>query len=107
MVADVAAIEAGVELDRLVCAAIGHELVFFDAETRAQRQFRPSWDWSDAMFAAEKFGLFDVHGAGLQQAREWNVMERVGGREFNEDIASAPTGPLAISRAIIALRASK
>ena len=92
------------------------------------RSFRPSTDWNDAMYAAEKFGLFDcwardcvlrsIHGDG--EPRLWLVTDKMAyvreiakawgasinaPEEYCWDISEAETGPLAICRAILKLHA--
>lgn len=63
----------------------------------------PSTDWNDAMFAAETFGLLKSHRLGISSLDglwELKYYEHYSG---NERRAAAPTGPLAICRAILKL----
>ena len=111
-------IEAGPETDRLVADAVG--LVYVEEFDSAgpvevyfhdgRRSFRPSLDWSDAMLAAERFGLFhpEKHDAMLMQDFSgrnilWSI-QQVPRSSGWMAVAEAPTGPLAICRAILALR---
>lgn len=63
-----------------------------------QRAFHPSTDWNDAMFAVEKFGLFDRHILRFgKPAKVWLVEDQF---MFN---TTDPSGPLCICKAIITL----
>lgn len=84
--------------------------------------FIPSLDWNDAMFAAEKFGLFDTekHGhtmtysdlsdCGSGDKRRWFIADYESediGDQGSSWPTGAPTGPLAICRAILKLARDK
>lgn len=82
-------------------------------------RFRPSTDWNDAMFAAERFGLWtcgkDVGWMGgrfIQPPTLPNEPWRIGEwaetcQEVGSWLPAEPTGPLAISRAILVIAARK
>lgn len=67
--------------------------------------FRPSTDWNDAMFAAEKAGLFDGEpdqcGELFRLSRDWDGWdaERMAGQCING--SSHISGPLAICQCIL------
>lgn len=126
------AMEAGPEMDRLVAEAIGGRIVRyeddydqealllepsgsdrklqglkFDGETGYTSRFYPSHYWDAAMFAAERFGLFDEtnHGMVLWFAdNEWLIGRRL--YYPTPPRATEATGPLAICRAILKLHAA-
>lgn len=122
--AQIDALESGEELNRLVCEAI--ERLYAPAPVwlaPEDLRFDPTFNWKDAIYAAELFGLFGKmkafptwsprHGEEAEDARccltrdggEWWVLEHVGGWDFNESVSHANTGPLAICRAILKLSA--
>ena len=95
---DIDRLSAGAELDSLVAKACGmeqHHAVTFGWP------WCPSKDWNDAMLAAEKSELFDGRFLG-RHSKEWIVFDDGPLDEFKA-IGSAPTGPLAIARAIAKL----
>lgn len=83
------------------------------AVTITVTEFRPSTDWNDAMYAAERFGLFETKECLLDCCETvWGVTEKPVFAEwwlsFGDDlrqVATAPTGPLAICRALLKLHA--
>lgn len=128
--AEIDAMEPGPEMDRAVAEACG--LVLDKRSSGAlvrglQRSrtilrkiedgtrglhFRPSLEWDCAMFAAELFGLFDSRVAGRMSqtlghdGKQWSVqecyeppLEYIG--------TKAPTGTLALCRAILKLSRQK
>lgn len=120
------AIEAGPEIDALVCAAAGidggivrtlgkpDECLRATEDFPAMAQFRPSTDWNDAMLAADKFGLFgsEKHRHQLWQGTgsgggpdEWFV-ESFENENGNAGCVRHVSGPLAICRAILKLSQS-
>lgn len=104
--AEIDALEAGRELDRLVALECGFTLVYdngYDGEFKAElwpeepRVFRPSSDWNDAMLAAEKAGLFDEGFLeGYWSVKKWDSYDPVA-----IEIASHQSGPVAVCRAIL------
>lgn len=83
------------------------------------KPFHPSTDWNDAMLAAERFGLWNAGYSGdgrwggrflqppVSDQYQWFVGEWAEHcQETGEWISRAPTGPLAICRAILKLHAS-
>lgn len=108
------AMEAGPEMDiaiiEALVAASGERLELHTPRTA--NEFRPSTDWSDAMFAAEKFGLFDNYKFSqcltCSTPHSWTVSTGPHGDTEPAGVASgffanAETGPLAICRAILKL----
>lgn len=121
------AMPAGVALDREIARVIAgpelsEETSFHYITTphlrreNILRQFSPSTDWADAMFAADKFGLFEP-GGGIALAKDgdgesqwwwvFDVANFANDRDDETTIAMADTGPLAISRAILNLKVAK
>lgn len=106
------AMEAGPEMDAAVGEACDFESGIVNGECLRGTDdfpemvaFRPSTDWNDAMFAAERFGLFDCevgHEGSLYKNSEIWAVDRVVGA-IQVLVATAPTGPLAICRAILKL----
>ena len=108
-------IDAGPETDLAVAEAVFHDGCFtasiraghcwIRSETVGPKPFSPSHNWNDAMLAAERFGLFDRPRYCMlaKSAPDWDVIEHSFGEL--ELVASAPTGPLAICRAILSLSA--
>lgn len=105
------AMEAGEEMDWAVAAVVGLRMIPMEEGPSEQHPYpwisrrkvtrpRPSKDWKDAMFAAERFGLFDVeHRCELTcNHGEWIVSS-----ELREPVASSRSGPLVICRAILKL----
>jgi len=100
---EIDALEAGHELDDLVSQAIDpwENLAGVNLST----QWRPSTDWNDAMFAAEKCRLFvndrfldnDVTGHWMVQVVDWCDAEAAW-------ISRHPSGPVAICRAILKVK---
>lgn len=81
-------------------------------ETRCIERLKPSWrraaflpstDWTDAMSAAERFGLFNNYRVLRMNRHDWEVMEI--GDPLDRIVSNGPTGPLAICRAILNLHA--
>lgn len=125
-------LQPGVELDRLVAEALGMEYMgfcrrgpvyqwpekmhsTFAEDYECGVSFRPSIDWNDAMWAAEKAELF---ATGPNEEDSFGFIDlvtdggpnkwRVCRHRFNEYeslciavIATADTGPLAICIAIL------
>lgn len=93
---EIEAMPAGPEIDAIVCVAAD-----IDPDPRmvgdgSGRTFSPSTDWNAAMYAAERFGLFDMPIlAFTDNDRHSDCDETVHGE--------APTGPLVICRAILKL----
>ena len=106
--AEIDALEAGRELDRLVALGCGFTLVYdngYDGEFKAElwpeepRVFHPSSDWNDAMWAAEKAGLFGTMEYALEQSVDgWMIVDAVFDRPT---LACDDSGQLAICRAIL------
>lgn len=98
--------DAGPECDVAVAEACGTSHLLFD-ETGATT-FQPSTDCNDALFAADKFGLFKNRMLG-RVGPYWQVVnvadEPAEGSCFLTSVADALTGPLAICRAILTLHA--
>jgi len=108
--AEIDALEAGRELDRLVALECGFTLVYdngYDGEFKAElwpeepRVFRPSSDWNDAMWAVVNFfGSTQVNVAHVGRNggdTPWHVwVDEVPCIE-----TQAASGPLAICRAIL------
>lgn len=76
-------------------------------------EFRPSVDWNDAMFAAERFGLFKSPDESNRismtlghDGQQWSVQEC-----YEPPLSfigiKAPTGPLVICRAILKLSSAE
>lgn len=87
-------IEAGPELDARIMRLVG----------MPSGGWCPSTDWRDAMIAAERFGLFEYRGDRfyLTHAQgQWYVSGMFHGCPNS---VYDPSGPMAICRAIIALR---
>lgn len=117
---EIGAIESGPVCDRAVSVAIGRGPKCicgpckdaydpltgecFRCGLRVPKHY--STDWNDAMYAAERFGLFvgadDARVLGCQGGM-WEVWYVDVWQQFDHKIASAPTGPLAICRAILKL----
>lgn len=119
--------EAGPGMDLSVAEAIGKEAtVYFDHDLQVNVclllpgdvRFVPSTDWNDAMFAAERFGLFgDGHYCALSKDDGWYCILPMSeldapGHELNGAglwwpgtplVARDVSGPLAICRAILKL----
>lgn len=106
------AMQAGDETDRRVAAACG--IAIFDPDHSGSVLlddgdiFAPSDDWNSAMFAAERFGLFDTekHQHTLTFSDFGDGADRWFCANYDEDSqqpTGAPTGPLAICRAILRL----
>lgn len=124
MTADqISAMEAGPEMDWSVAAiyevwgsAIPDnplEPCFIVLHDLERREFSPSTDWNDAMFAAEQFGLLTIHSACIgtwgfdyfgAQRGDYRVFQP---GDFGINISTAQTGPLAICRAILTLAAER
>lgn len=121
---------AGPELDKLVAIQLGYTLIEKTAFSEARWQdgdrevgfvsrmgctgediFAPSSDWTSAMWAAEKIGRrgANFHPLGVKLNLCVNLIDMTceASLEIHEDDlvlwASAPTGPLAIARAIAKL----
>lgn len=92
--AQIDAMQAGSEMDAAVLGAI-------QLSSLRHHNLRPSSNWSDAMFAAEEFGLFDRHVFGRDNV--YCVWEINGPNEAVFAVATGATGPLAICRAILKL----
>jgi hypothetical protein len=101
-------LEAGRELDRLVALNCGFTLVYdngYDGEFKAElwpeepKEFHPSTDWNDAMWAAEKIGLFGRLGNCLYQSVDgWMVLTE---NDADGPLSIHDSGPVAICRAIL------
>lgn len=105
------AIEAGPEMDRMVAQACDLDppfLLFGETSVGVHSQWKPSTDWTDAMHAAERFGLLrdnehhDTRVLGVEADGVW-VIFHLDGPVVSGFICRAPTGPLAICRAILKL----
>lgn len=114
---------AGAKLDVLVAKTIGdvalaHRIKHGQFDN-GEKSFRPSSDWNDAMEAAEKCAAcFEIHSPRCWDNNEdselWNVMvvarpvDKCDHYETPKCLfGSAPTGPLAIARAIAKIGATK
>lgn len=113
-------IESGPETDRMVADACGitglhvrvlgvgiHEYRRYTGDGTDEVPFRPSTDWNDAMLAAERFGLFCDWGfCLLLHDGQWLVADvSVFGKIDYDEGYRHESGPLAICRAILAMRA--
>jgi len=115
--AEIDALKAGFALDLKVAKACGVEcylsspigrrgeigpqsVVALD-ENKSAKPFRPSSDWNDAMCAAEKAGLFRGLKYDLCQDSEGDWWVHEFDDHGNPLVMMAPTGPLAICRAIL------
>lgn len=115
--AEIDAMEAGPECDRLVAEVLGsHPDIDTNPPGLTRRQgngywseFRPSTDWNDAMFEAERFGMWNTTPSGgfrhLHKITWRDADYHIGEQNYDdcETIASAPSGPLSICRAILKL----
>ena len=115
---EIDALEAGVRLDFKVAKACGVEfysstsigrrgeigppsVVVLD-ENKNAKPFRPSSDWNDAMWAAEKARLFYPDGfLDFDHSGEWRVQELDMCTPEARVITSHKCGPVAICRAIL------
>jgi hypothetical protein len=91
-------LEAGPELDRRVAEIIQPFVAGMCAEARitSENYFKPSTDWNDAMFAAERCPFVDsIH---IERTKNLDWYANIAG-----EIVYARTGPLAISLALVAL----
>lgn len=108
-------LEAGPELDALVAKALGWPCqvgrnhlgkgrVCYLTGERAKDLpwFYPSTDWSAAMAAAEACSLFDQFR--LSHSNQYGLWHILKGN--SDSVAFGETGPLAICRAILALKNS-
>ena len=98
-------LEAGPELDALVAKAIGdtgYRTIPYDYQgvVRIRVDVKYSTDWNAAMEAAEKAELFSTNKASIYKHQNclW-VVETASGM-----FRAGTTGPLAICRAILALK---
>lgn len=106
-------IEAGPDMDAAVAVAIGgYTIPYRMPDGRDVRAlcydgmmqvapWNPSRSWTDAMFAAERFGLFNSFRVLRMNRYDWEVMEI--GDPLDRIVSNAPSGPLAICRAILKL----
>ena len=106
------AMEAGPETDLLVREIVEAAPPLAEPPVGfwAWDAFRPSRDWNSAMFAAERFGLFDEAERSLQLWRVgWVVCRELpeGLRLRDRIVGCANNGPLAICRAILLLNLSR
>lgn len=113
-------LEAGYELDKAVAEACGIEHTAYDfrhdasgivwvptipEDNKTARPFRPSSDWNDAMFAAEKCGLFKNWLMG-----QAHPAITIGSTWYFQDYSERPmgveskSGPVAICLAILKLK---
>ena len=112
--AEIDALEAGVELDKIVADACGirldHNGLIVPQLTgcaeinfsQARRSFGPSFDWNDAMRAAENTGLFEWGAVALWKSRNANRWAVADVFESGRVLAADGTsGPVAICRAIL------
>jgi hypothetical protein len=100
------------DIDRQVAEAIGLEYemlqpAYLDSPAcflESRREFRPSTDWRDAMFAAEKAGLFMGDGATIYQRDDkfWAI-----GFAGSTKLLMDESGPLCVARAILKLKGGK
>lgn len=94
-------LEAGLECDRLIQQVLGWSE---QGIREIGSAVRPSTDWNDAMYAAERFGLFVSRGMILgHDGEQWVVTEDAEPIAPEFPGTKAPTGPLAICRAILKL----
>ena len=117
---DIRALPAGPELDKLVALAIGGEFDptegtwEFGNSAAYLHEWHPSSSWNEAMFAAEKFGLFGwrhkpphYNPASFALYKQLVGLEPsawiIGYSQEEPDFARGSTGPEAISRAIALL----
>lgn len=89
-----------------------HPLWLIPSREGEHRPFAPSEDWNDAMFAAERFGLFNRAGVSLSRGDWYGEIdiERVVWRITQYEstlISHADSGPLAICSAILKLARDK
>jgi hypothetical protein len=112
--AEIDVMEAGHKMDSAVAEACGipHRCTALSQVWVAARDpawtgepFSPSGEWSAAMTAAERFGLFDTRGhwASLVQFSPEGIWQIQNAECLRGVAGSAPTGPLAICRAILKL----
>jgi hypothetical protein len=116
-VIEIESMEAGPACDMAVGHAVGLplsgnnrtgvSLVLGDGGECAK--FQPSKFWNDAMYAAERFRLFDIkdHWAALVHFSDEGVWQVQNSESLSGVVGSAPTGPLAICRAILKLSEGK
>jgi hypothetical protein len=111
--------EAGPEMDMAVAEACRESAtIYFDHDAQeniclrlpGDVRFRPSTDYNDAMFAAEQFGRgFHMSDYGRSHVanpdRQNKFVVEIVSESGVTYTAFAPTGPLAICRAILKLHA--
>lgn len=113
-------LEAGLDMDEAVAEVCGvagfpHSSGVWltgGADGKGDVPFRPSSDWNDAMYAAERFGLWTsiLFGAvgpcssGVPP-KEYGCFQFDMTHGCNVRFSTASTGPLAICRAILKLHA--
>jgi hypothetical protein len=107
------------DIDKKVAEAIGVEYAmlqpaYLDRPTcflESKREFRPSTDWNDAMFAAEKVGMWKdglVFGKeAYTQENLYYVSQHAHGDYGYNPIGRGETGPLAICRYVLKLKGAK
>lgn len=113
--ADIDALEAGPTIDALIADVTGLQPQLgkcgcsIPMGGQARLIYRPSTCWDTAMEAAEKVELLSCDGQKCtgrtvrrEASGEWHV-----GHRWGSDTAIAPTGPLAICRAILKLAKSR
>jgi hypothetical protein len=119
---EIDAMEAGPEIDEATGKACRLEACVLRVRGHADQclrgtdnfpemvPFHPSTDWNDAMFAAERFGLFKTRKVDHSEVcgMVWQCNDMWASGVYDCDWghvvhAEAPTGPLAICRAILKL----
>lgn len=98
--AEIDELDAGHTLDVLVAEACGFGELFV-----VDYFWWPSSDWSIAMEAAQKFGLFHYIDAKIaQMGEDWVVLSYDPTRGHDVILAKSILGPVAICRAILKAR---